>query len=160
MAAEGLLLQLDGSHHHWLGPDLPKLTLPGAIDDATSKVPAATFRNEEDTAGYLEILRDVARTAANAVLASFLPGFKRRFGVPATEPVPVWRPWPDGLDPDHVFALKYRLKVAKDDTVRVASQSIQLPPAPRPFVYAGKMVEVHLRLDGSVARPTGVSAEA
>ena len=57
---EGMLLQLDGSRHHWLGPDLPKLSLVGAIDDATSKVPAATFRNEEDAAGYLEIMREVA----------------------------------------------------------------------------------------------------
>lgn len=59
MAAEGLLLQLDGSRQQWLGPDLPKLTLLGQIDDATNKVPAA-FRNEEDAAGYLEIMRDVA----------------------------------------------------------------------------------------------------
>ena len=43
-----------------MGPDLPKLTLLGAIDDATSKVSAAAFRNEEDAAGYLEIMRDVA----------------------------------------------------------------------------------------------------
>jgi len=73
------------------------------------------------------------------------------FGVPAADPVPAWRPWPDGLDPDRVFAFKYRLKVAKDDTIRASGQPIQLPAAPRRFAYAGKMVEVHLRLDGSVA---------
>jgi hypothetical protein len=60
------------------------------------------------------------RAGANAVLAGFLPDFNRRFGVPPADPVPAWRPWPDGLDPDRVFAFRYRLKVAKDDTVCVA----------------------------------------
>jgi hypothetical protein len=60
MAAEGLLLQLDGSRHNWLGPGRPKITLLGAIDDATGCVPAAVFRAEEDAAGYLELLRAVA----------------------------------------------------------------------------------------------------
>jgi hypothetical protein len=70
--------------------------------------------------------------------------------VPAADPDPAWRPWPDGLDPDRVFALKYRLRVARDDTLRVDGRTIQLPAAPRHFAYAGKMVEVHLRLDRSI----------
>ena len=90
------------------------------------------------------------RAAANEVLVWFLPDFNLRFGVPAADPVPAWRPWKQRLDPDRVFALKYRLKVAKDDTVSLAGQSIQLPAARRRFAYAGKMVEVHLRLDGSI----------
>lgn len=57
MPQEGLLLQLDGSRHDWLQGRGPWLTLLGAIDDATGRVVAATFRDEEDTAGYLEILR-------------------------------------------------------------------------------------------------------
>jgi len=232
MAAEGLLLQLDGSRHPWLGPERPKLTLLGAIDDATGCVPAAVFRAEEDAAGYLELLRAVALgpglpaavyrdrhssfeptlprrrgtddearalsqvgraltelgvvsiaagspqakgrverlwgtlqdrlllelglagavdiAGANEILRTFLPDFNRRFGVPAADPDPAWRPWPDGLDPDRVFSLKYRLKVARDDTLRVAGRTIQLPAAPRHFAYAGKMVEVHLRLDRSI----------
>jgi transposase len=56
MAAEGLLLQLDGSRHDWLEDRGPTLTLVGAIDDATGRVPAATFRDHEDAAAYLEIL--------------------------------------------------------------------------------------------------------
>jgi hypothetical protein len=60
MAQEGMLLQADGSRHRWLGPDGPWLTLIGAIDDATGNVPAAVFREQEDAAGYLELLRRIA----------------------------------------------------------------------------------------------------
>jgi hypothetical protein len=56
MPAEGLLLQLDGSRHDWLEGRGPELTLIGAIDDATGLVSAAVFREQEDAAGYLEIL--------------------------------------------------------------------------------------------------------
>jgi len=59
MAAEGSLLQLDGSRHRWLEERAPWLTLLAAIDDATGKVVAATFREQEDAAGYLELLRDI-----------------------------------------------------------------------------------------------------
>lgn len=58
-AAEGMLVQLDGSRHRWLGPDGPELTLLGAIDDATGKVVAAVLREQEDAAGYLMVLRDL-----------------------------------------------------------------------------------------------------
>ena len=57
MGAEGTLLQLDGSRHDWLGGRGPELVLVGAIDDATGLVTAAVFRDQEDAAGYLEILR-------------------------------------------------------------------------------------------------------
>jgi transposase len=59
MAQEGLLLQWDGSPHRWLGDRGPRLTLVGAIDDATNTVPAAHFREQEDAHGYLWVLRDI-----------------------------------------------------------------------------------------------------
>jgi transposase len=68
MPQAGLLLQLDGSRHDWLQGRGPWLTLLAAIDDATGRIVAATFRDEEDTAGYLEILRDTVR--ANGVPAA------------------------------------------------------------------------------------------
>jgi transposase len=61
MPREGMLLQLDGSRHDWLDGRGPWLTLVGAIDDATGTFVGATFRDEEDTAGYLQLLRDIAR---------------------------------------------------------------------------------------------------
>lgn len=57
MAAEGSLLQLDGSRHRWLEERGPWLTLLAAIDDATGKVVGAIFRQQEDAAGYLELLQ-------------------------------------------------------------------------------------------------------
>ena len=56
-----MLLQADGSCHQWLGPDGPWLTLIGAIDDATGDVPYALFREQEDSQGYLLLLREVVR---------------------------------------------------------------------------------------------------
>jgi len=57
MPQEGMLLQLDGSHHRWLEDRGPWLTLFLAIDDATGAVPYAIFREREDTLGYFELLK-------------------------------------------------------------------------------------------------------
>ena len=57
MPRAGMLLQVDGSRHDWLEGRGPMLTLIGAIDDATGIVTAATFRDAEDAAGYLEVFR-------------------------------------------------------------------------------------------------------
>ena len=61
MPQAGMLLQTDGSRHDWLGERGPRLTLVGAIDDATGIVTGATFREQEDAAGYLTVLRDTVR---------------------------------------------------------------------------------------------------
>lgn len=61
MPQAGLLLQLDGSRHDWLEGRGPWLTLLAAIDDATGQITGATFRDQEDSAGYFEILRATIR---------------------------------------------------------------------------------------------------
>jgi transposase len=55
----GMLLQTDGSPHDWLEGRGPKLCLIGAIDDATSEVVYAYFQSQENTAGYIRMLRAV-----------------------------------------------------------------------------------------------------
>ena len=62
MPREGMLLQVDGSPHDWLEGRGPHFCLVGAIDDATSNVPYALFREQEDTQGYLEMLRRIVET--------------------------------------------------------------------------------------------------
>jgi len=58
---EGLLLQLDASRHDWLEERGPRLSLVGAIDDATGLVPWACFREQEDAHGYFLLMRHVVR---------------------------------------------------------------------------------------------------
>lgn len=57
---EGMMLQVDGSPHDWLEGRAPRMSLVGAIDDATSKLVYASFRPSEDQAGYLLMLREIA----------------------------------------------------------------------------------------------------
>jgi hypothetical protein len=59
MPQEGMLLQVDGSPHQWFGPEQPRRSLLAAIDDATGKVVAAVFREQEDAQGYLLLLKQV-----------------------------------------------------------------------------------------------------
>ncbi|MGH7208900.1 MAG: ISNCY family transposase [Nitrospiraceae bacterium] len=58
-AAEGMLLQVDGSPHDWLEGRGPYLTLVGAIDDATAQVPGACFVEQETTWAYLHLFQHV-----------------------------------------------------------------------------------------------------
>ena len=59
---EGMLLQVDGSPHDWLEGRGPRMCMVGAIDDATSHVPGAVFRRQEDIQGYFTVLRQVVKT--------------------------------------------------------------------------------------------------
>jgi len=56
---EGMMLQTDGSPHDWLEGRGPELCLIGAIDDATNEVPYACFQDQEDTKGYILMLRSI-----------------------------------------------------------------------------------------------------
>ena len=233
MPQAGMLLQTDGSRHDWLEDRGPRLSLLAAIDDATGAITGATFREQEDAAGYLTVLRDTIRrhgvplalyrdrhgifetpkgmpltleeqlvdrrsptqfgralaelgvtsiaaqspqakgrierawgtfqdrlvvelrlagasdiAAANRVLARFVPRFNRRFGVPAANPEPAWRPLPAELALDAICCLKYRRVVARDNTVRAGATILQLPAGSGGRGYAGRRVELQLRLDG------------
>jgi transposase len=60
-AAEGMLLQIDGSPFAWLEERAAKASLLGAIDDATSKILFLLLRPSEDQVGYLLLLRSIAQ---------------------------------------------------------------------------------------------------
>ena len=59
MPQEGMLVQIDGSHHRWLEGRGPWLTLLLAVDDATGTVPYALFREQEDTEGYFRLMKGI-----------------------------------------------------------------------------------------------------
>jgi len=233
---EGMLLQIDGSRDDWLEGRGPYLTIVGAIDDATGKVPYGLFRDQEDAQGYTLLLRRIvesegipgalyhdghgiferskrepesleeqlmgrreptqfgrimeemgiisitsrspqargrierlwgtfqdrlkselriagAKTAeeANRVLWDFLPRFNKRFAVPAREPGSAYRQPGKGFNPDEVFCFKYRRTVGLDNVVRFGEHRLQITPTNRRRSYARVRVELHERMDGSLA---------
>jgi len=233
---EGMLLQIDGSRHDWLEGRGEWLSLVGAIDDATSKVPYALFRHEEDAQGYFLLLRQIvashgipmalyhdghgiferskretesleeqlegrrrptqfgrlmeelgttsitsrspqargrierlwgtfqdrlvselrlagARTMkeANRVLWDFLPRYSQKFAIPAAQPGLAYRHPPEGFIPDEVFCFKYYRTVGLDNVVRFGEHRLQIMPTNGRLSYARARVELHERLDGSLA---------
>jgi len=89
------------------------------------------------------------RASANAFLGPYLARHNARFAVPATDPVPAWRAVPAEVTLERVFVFKYRRKVAHDHTITLHGQVLALPQVGRTG-YAGRTVEVHVRLDGSI----------
>ena len=71
-------MQIDGSHHRWLGKDGPMFTLLLAVDDATGTVPAAMFCREEDTPSYFLLMDRLIKTQGIpiAIYSDRHPAFK------------------------------------------------------------------------------------
>ena len=233
---EGQLLQIDGSRHDWLEGRGPYLTLVGAIDDATGKVPYALFREQEDATGYFLMLCHIVDSCgipmalyhdrhgifecskgklasleeqlegrrkptqfgrlmeeldiisitslspqargrierlwgtfqdrlvselrlagastldeANRVLWDFLPRYSQRFSVPAAQPGSAyWKP-AETFIPEEVFCFKYYRRVGADNVVRFGGHRLQIIPCNGRLSYARAKVEVHERMDGSLA---------
>lgn len=59
MPQEGMLVQIDGSHHRWLEERGSWFTLLLAVDDATGTVPYALFQEQEDTEGYFRLMTGI-----------------------------------------------------------------------------------------------------
>ena len=228
MAREGMLVQIDGSFHRWLGEDGPQFTLLLAVDDATGCVVNALFCEYENTRSYLLLMRDlirsygiplalysdrhgvfkhtppsetasaptqfsramgeigvqlifarspqakgrVERTAgtlqdrlvrelrlagsttiddANRVLNDFLPRFNERFRVPSERTDTAYRVPDPELCLDTVLCVKYRRRVARDNTVKYRWRTLQLLPDQARPSFAGSAVEVLEGLDGRLA---------
>jgi transposase len=233
---EGMMLQTDGSPHDWLEGRGPKLCVIGAIDDATNIVPYAFFQYNEDSQGYIRMLKGIvlskgipgaiyhdrhsifevsadklpsideqlegkrpltqvgrvmeelgitsipagsaqakgrierlwgtfqdrlvselrlagAKTLeeANQVLARFLPEYNHKFGIAASKPESAYRKLPEGFNPDEVFCFKYQRMVGADNVVRFNEHRLQILPSECRLSYARCKVEVHKRLDDSLA---------
>ena len=57
MPRQGMLIQMDGSHHPWLGDRMLPFTLLIAVDDATGTVVDALFCDHEDTSSYFRLMQ-------------------------------------------------------------------------------------------------------
>lgn len=92
-----------------------------------------------------------AKTKAEAqtVLERFLSKYNRRFAKPAVVAKPAWVKV-DLTCLEQALCFKYRRVVAKDNTVRFEGALFQIPKRSPFLSYAGKKVQVHVLLDGSV----------
>ena len=88
--------------------------------------------------------------AANAFLPGFLERHNARFAVPAADPQPAWRPWPDDLSADAVLCFHYPRRVGRDSTVSWPDGDLALPQRSDGRSWAGRSVIVQERLDGSL----------
>ena len=61
MPWEGMLIQLDGRFHRWLGDDGPQFTLLIAVDDATGCVVNALFCEHEDAHSYFLLIHGLVQ---------------------------------------------------------------------------------------------------
>ena len=61
MPREGMLIQVDGSHHPWLGDQAPPFALLIAVDDATGTVVAALFCEREDSRNYFLLIQGLVQ---------------------------------------------------------------------------------------------------
>ena len=87
---------------------------------------------------------------ANAMLTDFLPRYNGRFAVPPQQPGTIYSKRPT-VDLQTLFAFKYRRTVGPDNTVRFLQHRIQIQPDRFRASYARTRVEVHQRMDGSLA---------
>jgi len=88
---------------------------------------------------------------ANQVLWDFIPRYNQRFAVPAAQPGSAYRQPEEGFIPDRVFCFKYYRMVGSDNVVRFGGHRLQIIPTNGRLSYARVRVEVHEKLDGSLA---------
>ena len=94
-----MLIQLDGSHHRWLGGDGPQFALLFAVDDATGSVVGARFCDQEDNHNYFLLMQALLRRYGIplALYTDRHPVFKHRSeyhppGPPPSSDGP-WQSW-------------------------------------------------------------------
>lgn len=94
-----------------------------------------------------------ARTLPDAhrVLTRFLPRYNARFVRRPADPTTAWRPAPPASILETICCLKEQRTVANDNTIQVSDRLLHLRPGPGGRTYAHARVDVHLRLDGTVA---------
>lgn len=157
------------ARRHPLADDDPALSQVGRalveldIDSILAGSPQAKGRIERLWGTFqdrlvveLRLAGVVERDGANTFLGEYLVRHNTRFVVPALDPLPAWRPLPGDVDLDRVLVFKYRRKVAKDHTITLDGRVLQLPRgATGAANYAGKRVEVHVALDGSLVAYDG-----
>jgi hypothetical protein len=94
-----------------------------------------------------------ARTLEQAqqVVTEYLPRFNAQVAVAATQPGRAYRSLSEHSQAERLFCFKYWRTVGADNVVSEASQRLQIGADTQRRSYAHARVQVHERLDGSLA---------
>ena len=124
--------------------------IPAHSPQAKGRVERATGTFQDRLVAELRLAGASTVEEANQVLASFLPQFNQRFGVPAAQRESAYRPIDPELDLGSVLCIKELRWGAKDNTVQYHGRTLQLFPDPERPSYAGARVGVQEQLEGSL----------
>jgi hypothetical protein len=88
---------------------------------------------------------------ANEFLQRYRPAHNARFAIPASDATPAWRSCPPGITPEDACSLVFVRKVAKNNSVRVDGETVDIPKKPNAprRTYADLLVTIRHLLDGS-----------
>ena len=109
----------------------------------------STFQNR--LTSEMRLARASTIREANQVLWEFQPRYSQRFSVPAVQPGSAYRSPEEGFIPDEVFCFKYYRRVDVDNVVCFGGHRLQIEPTNGRASYARARVEVHERMDSSLA---------
>ena len=128
------------------------------ITSISSRSPQARGRIERLWGTFQDRLVSELRLAgartideANQLLRDFLPRHNQKFAIPAAQPDSAYRQPKEGFTHDEVFCFKYYRTVGSDNVVHFGEHRLQILPTNGRLSYARARVEVHERLDGSLA---------
>lgn len=107
----------------------------------------ATFQDR--LTSELRLAGAADRESANEVLRTFLPAFNRRFAVSAREKEKAWRLAPPDLD--RICCFVHERMVSNDNIVQWQGRSLQIPPHPHRYSFAGARVQLYEALDGRLS---------
>ena len=126
-------------------------SIPARSPQAKGRIERLWETFQDRLVSELRIAGASNKEEANKVLWNFLPRHNQRFAIPPAEPGSVYRKPPEDFNPDEVFCFKYERTVGRDNVVRFGEHRLQIMPTNGRLSYAKAKVEVHERMDGSLA---------
>ena len=123
MPQEGLLIQMDGSYHRWLGEAGSQFTLLLAVDDATGTVVNALFCDRENARSYFQLTQELVQShgAPVALYVDRHAVFKHTPGSGLSGAPTQFSRAMDELGIQMIFALSPQAKGRVDSTLRILS---------------------------------------
>ena len=131
--------------------ELGIISIPARSPQAKGRIERLWGTFQDRLVSELRLARASTLEEANKVLWDFLPRYNQRFAVPAAQAGSAYRQPVEGFIPDKVFCFKYQRTVGQDNVVRFEKHRLQIMPTNGRSSYAKAKVEVHERMDGSLA---------